>query len=129
MAFQQVGERKCAVCGATMNWIKPGVSKTTGNPYDGFYACSSGRRCKQPKNLIQTPTAPRSPQLPTDYEYQEPIAVKPKNDQLLIEQIESVRRECRDFFSQIDEHQTDTFKKLCDIETFLKENLGGNPPF
>lgn len=43
----------CAICGQEMKLIPPGVSKTTGKPYQAFYACAD-RTHKQPKG--QTPT-------------------------------------------------------------------------
>lgn len=37
----------CKVCGMEMKFVKAGISKSTGKPYDGFWACPE--RCKQPK--------------------------------------------------------------------------------
>lgn len=41
------GGRLCAVCGKEMKQIPAGVSKTTGKPYNSFFACSN--KCKQPR--------------------------------------------------------------------------------
>lgn len=41
-------DKLCAICGQPMRYINPGVSKTTGKPYAGFYACAD-RTHKQPK--------------------------------------------------------------------------------
>ena len=38
---------QCLVCGQEMKWIEAGVSKTTGRPYAGFFACPA--KCKQPQ--------------------------------------------------------------------------------
>ncbi len=37
----------CAVCGKPMNFIKAGVSRTTGKAYNAFWGCPD--KCKQPK--------------------------------------------------------------------------------
>ena len=50
-------ENLCAICGQSMKWINPGVSKTTGKPYNGFFACND-RTHKQPRvnpNQTQQP--------------------------------------------------------------------------
>lgn len=39
--------KDCAVCGRTMKLIPSGVSKTTGKPYNAFWACPE--KCKQPQ--------------------------------------------------------------------------------
>lgn len=41
-------EKLCVVCGQPMKYINPGVSKTTGKPYAGFWACED-RTHKQPR--------------------------------------------------------------------------------
>ena len=46
--------QNCAVCGQPMDYIKAGYSKTTGRPYQAFYACSD-RNHKQPRQQAQTP--------------------------------------------------------------------------
>lgn len=46
--------QNCAVCGQPMNYIKAGYSKTTGRPYQAFYACSD-KNHKQPRQQAQTP--------------------------------------------------------------------------
>ena len=38
----------CAICGQPMKYINAGVSRTTGKPYNGFWACND-RTHKQPK--------------------------------------------------------------------------------
>ena len=45
----------CAICGQPLNFIKAGVSKTTGRPYNGFYACAD-KNHRQPRA-----TAPQTP--------------------------------------------------------------------
>lgn len=44
---QSINGENCAVCGQPMNYIKAGVSRTTGKAYNGFYACND-RSHKQP---------------------------------------------------------------------------------
>lgn len=39
--------KNCNVCGKQMRYIKAGVSKNTGKPYDAFYSCPD--RCRQVK--------------------------------------------------------------------------------
>jgi hypothetical protein len=39
---------KCAVCGQEMRFIKAGISKSTGKPYNAFWACPD--KHKQPYN-------------------------------------------------------------------------------
>lgn len=39
-------EKVCQTCMYPMKWINPGVSKKTGKPYNGFWACPN--KCKQP---------------------------------------------------------------------------------
>ena len=36
---------QCQVCNSEMKLIKAGISKSTGNPYNAFWACSN--KCKQ----------------------------------------------------------------------------------
>ena len=44
---------KCEICGAEKNYIKAGISKTTGNPYQAFWGCPN--KCKK-----QNPTMPQN---------------------------------------------------------------------
>lgn len=51
---------QCAICGQEMKYINPGVSKTTGKPYNGFWACAD-RTHKQPRTgTYQAQTQPIS---------------------------------------------------------------------
>ena len=52
-------ENLCAVCGQPMKYIKAGVSKATGKPYNGFYACED-RSHKQPKQAYTGNNTPQS---------------------------------------------------------------------
>lgn len=38
----------CPICNATRKWVPPGVSKKTGNSYNGFWSCPNN--CKPPRN-------------------------------------------------------------------------------
>lgn len=44
----------CAICQSELKFIPAGVSKKTGRPYQGFYACPN--KCQQPRQALpQTP--------------------------------------------------------------------------
>ena len=48
---------ECEVCGATKNWVKPGVRKD-GTEYEGFWGCPNW---KEHKNTTPAPQTPQKP--------------------------------------------------------------------
>lgn len=50
----------CTQCGMELILKPAGVSRTTGKPYDAFWACSSGQRHKQSKPSYDAQNSPTS---------------------------------------------------------------------
>lgn len=126
----------CAVCGQPMIQIPAGVSKTTGRPYQAFMACPN--RCKQPKPVIQQPAQPRSPQLPQNYEYGQPSAPfqqvaqgyqpptpKVAGDQIIIELLQTIQNEAKDYFKQLNDQQNYLLTKIVGLEKTISDNILG----
>ena len=52
-------EKTCVVCNLPLNYIKAGVSKKTGRPYNAFWACPDGH--KQTDVPVQSYPIPSTP--------------------------------------------------------------------
>lgn len=71
-----------------MTWREPGVSKTTGKPYSGFWACPTRNEqgyCKgKPNTLPQRPQAPQT-QVNTQTHNPAPVAQSALQGEILSE--------------------------------------------
>ena len=51
----------CADCGTAKQWVAPGVSRTTGQPFDGFWGCPNRKNhAPAPQGTPQVPQAART---------------------------------------------------------------------
>ena len=86
----------CTECGMPMVLKPAGVSRTTGKPYNAFYACSSGQRHQQAKAIV-APQPQNATAKPSDAQNRELV---------LLEAIDAIN------------------KRLDNMATFLVEKLG-----